>query len=208
MVVKKKQFSIWEEIKDTPNNEEGIIEKISILSPMLSYISSVNTMEIYNKRKENSLDTIKERDFDNVFIELLILEMFLVDCIFNFANIKNKAKYRQILLQETISVLELIVSERELSSEFDESEFTNKLNKRVREYTRLNNSKSLEDLFNQDFFESFRTKIGDLLILHKNNSLLIDFQKEIIKSVKALELDKLFNIYEEHNKGNSSKTKN
>jgi hypothetical protein len=202
MQVKKKQDSMWEDIKDTPNTDEGIIEKISLLAPMLSYISSVNTMEIYKNKDKSSMDSVKEKDFDSVFIEVLILEMFIIDSIFSFANLKNKSKYRNVLFQETVSVLELVISERELTSHFDSEEFSNKLNKRVREYSRLNKAKDINDLMSQEFFESFRTKIGDILILHKNNSILIDFEKEIIKSIKALQLDELFNFY-----GDSDRTK-
>ena len=197
MQVKKKQDSVWEDIKDTPNSDEGVTEKISILAPMLSYISSVNTMEIYQKRNKNSMDSIKEKDFDNVFIEVLILEMFVIDSIFTFANLKNKAKYRNVLFQEIVSVLELVISERELNSNFDSEDFSDKLNKRVREYSRLNKAKNLDELMNQEFFETFRIKIGDILILHKNNSILMDFEKEIIKSIKALQLNELFNLYGE-----------
>lgn len=202
MQIKKKQDSIWEDIKDTPNSDEGVTEKISILAPMLSYISSVNTMEIYKKRNKNSMDSIKEKDFDNVFIEVLILEMFVIDSIFTFANLKNKAKYRNVLFQETVTVLELVISERELASSFDSEEFSDKLNKRVREYSRLNKAKNIDELMDQEFFETFRTKIGDILILHKNNSILLDFEKEVIKSIKALQLNELFNLY-----GESDKTK-
>jgi hypothetical protein len=192
MVKSSNSNNIWKDIKGRSNSDEDLVEKISLLSPMLSYISSVNTMEIYNS---NTLrNDIKKENFDEIFLELLILEMFIIDSILSIIKVKNKAKFKDVLVQEIISVLDLIISERGEESEFEEDEFIKTVNKRFREYSRDLNLKDLDSVLNSEFFNLFRSRISDILILHKNDKVLLDFQYEVIKSIKALQLDELFNL--------------
>lgn len=192
MVKSSNSNNIWKDIKGRSNSDEDLVEKISLLSPMLSYISSVNTMEIYNS---NTLrNDIKKENFDEIFLELLILEMFIIDSILSIIKVKNKAKFKDVLVQEIISVIDLIISERGEESEFEEDEFIKTVNKRFREYSRDLNLKDLDSVLNSEFFNLFRSRISDILILHKNDKVLLDFQYEVIKSIKALQLDELFNL--------------
>ncbi len=193
---KKTIDNLWSDFDNRSDTEENTVDKIATVAPMLSYIASVSTMNLYNKKDKIGLGSIKARDFDNVFIETFLLEIFFLYSVILISKIKNKSKVKDIILQETSSVLDLIILERDVEETFNIDKFIDKANKRIKEYSHKNDSKTYEDLFESDFLDLFIIKIGDILALSASSNYLIDFEKEILNSVKALKLEILFNFDE------------